>query len=66
MSWRTAHITAYDCLDRVVVSCKVLVDLGDGTAPEMWEAESVHVTGLGRDEDREWLRDCIVGLLESL
>lgn len=62
-----ATINAYDALDRVVLAAVVRAT-GDGTGdPVCTLLEHVHsVPGVGEDDPTEWLRDALIGLLESL
>ena len=62
-----ATFNAYDALDRVVIAGTVRATVG-GTGDPIEVVEQVVTTidGVGEDDPREWLRDALVGLLESL
>ena len=65
--YRMATVTAYDVLESVQVSCRVL--LWDGSqigSPTSEFTTSVLVQGVGSATDHEWLRDALVALLETL
>lgn len=61
-----ATISAYDVMGDVVIA----VSVRQQETPESpWERVilTTHaLTSVGETEPREWLRDCLVGLLESL
>lgn len=61
-----ATISAYDVMGDVVVA----VSVRQQETPESpWERvilTTCALTSVGETEPREWLRDCLVGLLESL
>jgi hypothetical protein len=62
-----ARITAYDCLDQVVVAL-VLSAHDDLPQPRQYQVLSIatSVRGDGETDPREWLRDALVGCLEAL
>ena len=65
--WYVATINAYDALDRVVVA--VVLRATAGGVGDPMEDRLMHVTtipGVGEDDERAWLRDALVGLLEDL
>lgn len=65
--WYVTTINAYDALDRVVVAAVVRATAGGTGDPIVDVLQHVHtIEGVGEDDPREWLRDALVGLLESL
>lgn len=61
-----ATISAYDVMGDIIAAAKVRQQDGP---EEPWETVLLVVTpitSVGETEPREWLRDCLVGLLESL
>jgi len=66
MSHFTATIAAFDMLDRVHVSAHVLDTDADGDSPDYQFHCAVTVPGSGESDNREWLRDALVALAETL
>lgn len=65
--YRTATAAAYDVMDSVFVTVKVQTYEPDGEGYEKTESAWVTtVPSTGEDDDREWLRDALVALLEVL
>lgn len=65
--WYVATINAYDALDRVVVAAVVRASAGGTGDPITDVLQHVSaIEGVGEDDPREWLRDALVGLLESI
>jgi len=65
--WYVATINAYDALDRVVVAAVVRATAGAVGDPVVDVLHHVcTINGVGEDDEREWLRDALVGLLEDL
>lgn len=65
--WRNATVTAYDCLQDVVISATVhTADGASVSAPARVMTASVQVRGTGEESDARWLRDALVALAESL
>lgn len=65
--WYVTTINAYDALDRVVVAAVVRATAGGTGDPIVDVLQHVAtIDGVGEDDPREWLRDALVGLLESL
>ena len=65
--YRVASVTAFDVMESVHVSC--IVKLWDGIQTGHPTSEltfATQIQGVGSAEDREWLRDALVGLLECL
>lgn len=65
--YRIATIAAYDVMETVHVHATVR--LWDGLQTGSPTAEfscTATVQGVGSSEDHEWLRDALVGLIESL
>lgn len=65
--YRVASVHAYDVFETVHVAATV--SLWDGMqtgAPSSQFSVSATVMGVGSAEDHEWLRDALVGLIESL
>jgi hypothetical protein len=65
--YRVASIHAYDVFETVHVSATV--KLWDGLqtgSPTSEYTASATIMGVGSAEDHEWLRDALVGLIESL
>lgn len=65
--WYVATLNAYDALDRVVVAVVLRATTGEVGAPMENRLEHVvTIPGVGEDDERAWLRDALVGLLEDL
>lgn len=65
--WYVTTINAYDALDRVVVAAVVRATAGGVGDPIINVLEHVAtVEGVGENDPTQWLRDALVGLLESL
>lgn len=64
--WLSAEIRAYDCLTEVVVTARIFT--ADHTAETKATVLEVNtqIPGEGVTDSREWLRDALIGLLESL
>ena len=65
--WYVATINAYDAMDRVVVAAVVRATaggVGDPIEDVLQHVEAI--PGVGENDPREWLRDALVGLLESI
>ncbi len=60
-------IHAYDCLDSVVYACKIreYKDYDDDPSEEV-VTQAGSIKGEGIDNPREWLKDVLIALLESL
>lgn len=62
-----ASLTAYDCIDKVMVSYSLR--LRSDNPEEPWETvlrESLLVRGVGQSEPSRWLIDVLVAALETL
>jgi len=63
----TATVNAYDALDRVIIAvvlrCKEEASSSSSSYVETLAAE---IQGTGETDAREWLKDALVGLLETL
>ena len=65
--YRTASAAAYDVMDSVFVTVRVQTYEPDGEGFEKTESRWVTtVPSTGEADDREWLRDALVGLIEAL
>lgn len=65
--YRTATVAAYDVMDTVFVTAKVQVYEPDGEGFERRElACATSVPSTGEEEDRDWLRDALIALAETL
>lgn len=61
-----ASITAYDCLETVVISARVLNYDAQRETPEHEFTCGTAVLGAGEGDGRKWLRDALVALAETL
>lgn len=61
--YRTATVTAYDCLDQVVVKAVILEynEVGTGQPPERTEVSS-QVRSVGGDDPTIWLWEAVQSL----
>lgn len=66
MSQFQAHWTAYDMLDQVHLTVRLFRYDGLESAGSLVLQESTTIRGTGEDDPREWLRDALVALLESI
>jgi hypothetical protein len=65
--YRTAMIAAYDVMETVHVSARVMMyDRFQTGSPTGEFRVEVDVQGVGSSEDHEWLRDALIGLIEAL
>lgn len=65
--YRVATIACYDVMDTVQISATVR--LWDGLVTDGSDVEfhcAATVQGVGSAEGHEWLRDALIGLIESL
>lgn len=65
--YRVATIAAYDVMETVHITCSVR--LWDGLVTDGSDVEfhcDATVQGVGSADGREWLRDALVGLIESI
>jgi hypothetical protein len=61
-----ASITVYDFLSDVYIGCRVF-DLHNPVGPSRLSLEVSEVLpGEGVSDPREWLRDCLLALLEAI
>lgn len=62
-----AKLTAYDCLDQVVVGCSVWSQdpLDQASGPEVLHI-GCQVRGEGITDARQWLQDALLALVETL
>lgn len=65
--YRTLTIHAFDLMDTVHITTrlKTYPELGPGADSTVLE-RITSVQSVGEPEDHEWLRDCLVALLEDL
>jgi len=65
--WYVATINAYDALDRIVVAAVLRATAG-GVGDPMEDRLTCVTTipGVGEDDERQWLKDALVGLIEAL
>lgn len=66
MAWTQAEIHTFDCLDTVHIAVLVRQSDGLGTPNSVVLQHSTTVQGDGTTDPRDWLRDALVSLLESL
>jgi len=65
--YRVAIIRAYDALTTVAIMAKVTTyDEMDGQTETSVFTTGTTITGTGEPDSEEWLRDVLVGLLETL
>lgn len=60
------EIRGYDALGQVMVSAIVKDADTDSSSPDHHFHTSTSFPGVGESDHREWLRDALIGLLESL
>lgn len=67
MAYRTATVCCFDVMETVHIAATVKVWDEKGGGPATSEFSVVTgIQGVGSSEDHEWLRDALVGLIESL
>lgn len=67
MSWTMATLNAYDVMGAVHVTAVVRTTEHLGAEPKETVMQcSTTYPGVGEDDQIEWLRDVLVGLLEAL
>ena len=65
--WYIATVNAYDALDKVVVAAVLRSTTGEVGDPMEDRLKVVTTTdGVGEDDERTWLRDALVALIEAL
>jgi hypothetical protein len=65
--WYSATVHAYDVMGAVQVTVTVRRSEGLGAAsPEAVMHAATTVPGVGESDEREWLRDALVALLEAV
>lgn len=64
--WMSSHVSTYDCLDRVHVSAQVWEDPGNGEPKTLVLQAVCDVQGEGVTDPKEWLKDALIGLVETL
>lgn len=65
MAQKVATVNVWDMLDKVNITARVTT-YGDTSesAPMTTYTNAVLIQGEGEDDDKEWLRDALVALLE--
>ena len=65
--WYIATVNAYDALDKVVVAAVLRSTTGEVGDPIEDRLKVVTTTdGVGEDDERQWLKDALVALIEAL
>jgi len=65
--WYIATVNAYDALDKVVVAAVLRSTTGEVGDPLEDRLKVVTATdGVGEDDERQWLKDALVALIEAL
>ena len=64
--WMSSQIMAFDCMTEVQVTAQVFASEGTGEPSTLVLQSTTQITGEGVTDAREWLRDALIGLLESL
>lgn len=64
--YRTMTLSAYDCLDQVVINLKVLTYGDDQDVAPVLVKVSTQVRGSGEEDSRQWAVDQLVAMLETL
>lgn len=61
------RITAYDMLDMICISCEMWESRSDSPGRSVaFSTIGLHLQGEGTSDPQQWLRDVLVGLLETL
>lgn len=62
----TASLEAYDCLGEIVIFARVRQQEDPVGQASAYETFSCQVRGTGETEPREWLKDALIALVETL
>lgn len=64
--YRNARFTAADMLDQIVVQATVYTADWRSDQPAEVESFATQVNSTGEQDSKEWLRDALIALLETL
>lgn len=64
--YRTMTLNAYDCLDQVVISLRVMTYGDDHDVSPVIVQASTQVRGSGESDSRQWAVDQLVAMLEAI